>query len=121
METTLPRQDVDDPQDTKGSNAGPDAAVTTAPADGPAADPQVSVQLTKGALDTVPGMKDHNRVIKRWLPRKKADGTEEEEDEDDDNWTHVSDESHEATQTAQTAPMAQEDGRSMISRLFFGW
>lgn len=76
--TTLPVQGVDDSQDAA-------TAAPSAPADGPAANPQASVQLTKGALDTVPGMKSHNKVM-RWPPRKKkADGMDEDEYADDDD------------------------------------
>ena len=66
-ETTLPVQGVDDPQDTKGSDAGPNAAVTTAAADGQAG----TAQLTSDALDTVPGMRSPKRVIKACLGRRR--------------------------------------------------
>ena len=78
---------------------------------------QAATQLiTKDALEAIPGPKHPNKAIKHWLPKGKRDGTKEEE-EDGDDWTHISNESREAT---EVAPTAQADGRSIISRMFFG-
>lgn len=115
VEAALPVQDMDDPQDTKGSDAGLCAAATIAPADNQAAGPRASTQLTEGALDAISGTKNPKKAMKLWLHRVKKDGKEEEEDGD---WVRISDESHKGDQTAQTA---QASGRSMISRVLSRW
>ncbi|KAK5241547.1 hypothetical protein LTS06_012037, partial [Exophiala xenobiotica] len=59
-ETTLPVHGVDDSQDTKGSDAGPDAAAVKVPTEDPA-----TVKLTEGVLDKIPGGENPINAIKR--------------------------------------------------------
>ncbi|KAF5973452.1 Telomerase-binding EST1A [Fusarium coicis] len=117
VEMTLPVRGVDDAQETKGSDAGPDAAAatTTAPAADAATDPQITVPLTEDVLDNMPNMENPTKAIKRWRAASKGpgadEGTDEDEDEDEKEWERLSNESH---------GEAKVETRSMFSRLFFG-
>ncbi|KAK5282989.1 hypothetical protein LTR80_011977 [Exophiala xenobiotica] len=112
-ETTLPVHGVDDSQDTKGSDAGPDAAAVKVPTEDPA-----TVELTEGVLDKIPGGENPINAIKR--APSKGPGTDEGVDED--GWTHAQRRKSRRRRNgdAETAPTVQMDMTSMFSRLFFG-
>ncbi|CZR49909.1 uncharacterized protein FPRO_16114 [Fusarium proliferatum ET1] len=116
VEMTLPVRGVDDAH-TKGSGAGSDAAAatTTAPAADAATDPQVTVPLSEGVLDSIPKTEDSTKAIKRWRAASKGlgadEGTDEDEDKDEKEWERLSNESHGDAKVETT---------SMFSRFFFG-
>lgn len=117
-ETLVPVQGVDDSQDTKGSDAGPDASAFTVLAEDPATAPQASVELSEDVLDKMPGMEKPAKAIERWRAQFGSKEPGADEGQDDDSWTRVSNESHgDAETSVQTA---QPDTRSMFSRFFFG-
>lgn len=64
---------------------------------------QATTQLTKDALEAMLGPKNPNKAIKHWLPKETRDGTKGDEEEEGDDWTHISNESREATEVAPTA------------------
>ncbi|CVL08099.1 uncharacterized protein FMAN_14237 [Fusarium mangiferae] len=116
VEMTLPVRGVDDAH-TKGSGAGSDAAAatTTAPAADAATDPQVTVPLSEGVLDSMPKTEDSTKAIKRWRAASKGpgadEGADEDEDKDEKEWERLSNESHGDVKVETT---------SMFSRFFFG-
>lgn len=94
---------VDDSQDTKSSDAGPDAAAAT--------NPQAAVELIERVLDNTSRMEKPANAIKRWRASSKGPGTDEgvDKDEDEDDWERISNKTHRG---------AGEGTRSTVSRFF---
>lgn len=83
-------QGVDNSQDTKGSDAGPNAAVATPPAENSATD---LVQLTESMLnEALPRLSSADRALGK--------GPSADENVDDESWTRISNGSYGDMETA---------------------